>query len=131
MASVNKADVYRKAAEIIVRDGQYKGDYTPRGNTPEAIKNTEYPVCAIGACVRAEWELYGEFSGYEDVEDDADPRVDGYTPYAYKLPNPIDEGSDRRLGEPRWIWSVNDSLKSTAEDIAELFRQRAQTLENL
>ena len=107
----NKAEVYRKAAEILVRDGQYKGELV---KYPEEL-GVDFES---GACVRAEWELYQTFCyGY------------GYERYSFTIPTQF--YMDKRL-EKLWnreIWSYNDSKDYSAEDIALMLKQHAHNLE--
>lgn len=115
--TINKADVYRKAAEIIVRDGQHKGDLTPEGESSEALANTALPVCALGACARAEYELYGTHSWDR-------PYGDPWRDYAFmvdsEFPNP-----------PRWIFFINDDERTSAEDIALLLKRHAEEVDDV
>ena len=52
MTDIDKADVYRKAAEVIVRDGKTDCGLTEAGEQDEDLKNPELAVCALGACAR-------------------------------------------------------------------------------
>ncbi|MFF8831344.1 hypothetical protein [Streptomyces sp. NPDC015131] len=119
MPDVNKADVYRHAATVIVRDGKHEGGLTPAHRSgasltlfEKALKDTSLPVCALGACARAEWELYGTLP--EDAYD-----------YSFEV-----DGAG--FGFSAAIFNVNDSEDNptTAEDIALLLKQRAEEVEN-
>jgi len=115
MPEINKAEVYRKAAEIIVRDGQAKSTLV---NGPvREITNPRYSVCALGACARAEYELYGTLP----LEDgDLDP----YGPYTFYV------SWDNQGYVRNWsIHSINDMRETSAEDIALLLKRRAEEVE--
>lgn len=117
MTDINAADVYRKAAEVIVRDGKTEGLLTDQGGSPEAIKNRKLPVCALGACYRAHWELYGEMP-VENL---------GVTwAYQFKVTEPSRFNGTPR---PKWIWAINDRQETSAEDIALLLKRRAEEIE--
>ncbi|MFF5973675.1 hypothetical protein ACFY7C_19320 [Streptomyces sp. NPDC012769] len=116
---MNKADIYRKAAEIIVRDGQFKGELTSGGEDADALKDPSLPVCAIGACARAEYELYGTLPWER-------PNGDPYD-YAFRVGG---EYSYNLSGVPRAIYYVNDDPRFGAEDIALVLKQRAAELDD-
>lgn len=92
---MNKAEVFRKAAEIIVRDGKCEGELVAGYDEvlieeTEAIKHRVFPVCALGACARAEYELYGTLPLNHNGT-----ALDPYGPYKFSVTNP---GS--KLGRP-------------------------------
>jgi hypothetical protein len=124
---VNKADVYRKAAEIIGRDGHHKGALTSRGATATALKDTSLAVCALGACVRAEWELYGTMPMC-DCTAPSCALVDPYSAYVFVVENAT-ELVDWRWGKRPQIHGVNDSPETSAEDIALLLKKHAEELD--
>jgi len=110
---IDKAAVYRKAAEIIVRDGKCEGDLTPEGDDDDALRNPALPVCALGACARAEYELYGTVPWER-------PYGDPWRDYGFKV-----------SGEPaRWIQNVNDTEGVSAEDVALLLKKRAEEIDS-
>jgi hypothetical protein len=117
---VNKADVYRKAAEVIVRDGKYEGGLTEHGDGPQHIKSGEGAVCALGACARAEYELYGTLPMRSNPWGTS---LDPYTPYDFGV----------LWGDwtnERAIFRINDSEKTSAEDIALLLKKRAEEIDD-
>lgn len=119
MTDIDKAAVYRKAAEVIVRDGKTEGLYSgedrdkyygrqPVRNTYElALKDPRVRVCALGACSRAQYELYGQLS------------EDPYLDYEFKV-DFLENGS------PLSIWAINDACNTSAEDIALLLKRQAE-----
>ncbi|WP_432112800.1 DUF6197 family protein [Streptomyces sp. S1] len=117
MPEIDKAAVYRKAAEIIVRDGKTEGDLVeaPQGvSEPEALMDPSRPVCALGACARAQYELYGLLP--KEPYD-----------YEFKVPRPstlVPAGVYMRK-----IQYFNDDDHATAEDIAVLLKQRAEEVD--
>ncbi|MGW6255438.1 hypothetical protein [Streptomyces sp. NPDC055085] len=124
MTDPYKPDVYRKAAEIIVRDGKHEGGFTPRGSFDrEAVKDPSLPVCAMGACARAEWELYGTLPVPSSAEGAWSGAVHGA--YSYQT----SWGGMKDVS----IWAINDiaegPLATSAEDIALLLKQHAADLE--
>ncbi|MGW2207418.1 DUF6197 family protein [Streptomyces sp. NPDC001774] len=118
---MNRADVYRRAAEIIVRDGKterhlVEGEW---GQALTRIKDPSYRVCALGACARAEWELYGTLPRSENGA------LDPYRAYEFCTP------WEDRAGESvcRHIWHINDTYGVSAEDIALLLKRHAEDVE--
>ena len=113
-----KEQVYAKAAEVLLRDGQCKGElFEPPRDWSRRDKQSLLevagaggPVCAIGACIRAERELYGDLSD----ETFRDP----YSVYEFKA-------HDERRGRERKIYMINDDEDSTPEEVADLLRRRA------
>ncbi|GHG10243.1 DUF6197 family protein [Streptomyces hydrogenans] len=123
MPEISKADVYRKAAEVIVRDGKTEGrlvEGTDRGTRDSEIigrlVSGQGAVCAIGACARAEAELYGNLPvGEADLL---------YGRYSF--------GVDWDLGlglKVYSIFAVNDDRHTSAEDIALLLKHRAEEID--
>lgn len=123
MTEIDKAEVYRKAAEVIVRDGKTEGvlfGAECQQSYGAMIENRSLPVCAIGACVRAEYELYGTVHWSRGV--------DAYNAYEFE----VEEFGDRK------IWSVSDdgewtsdltfNATRTAEDIALLLKRHAEDI---
>ncbi|WP_432112798.1 DUF6197 family protein [Streptomyces sp. S1] len=118
MTDIDKAAVYRKAAEIIVRDGKTektlvegRGRVGPDEELRELLK-TNAPVCALGACGRAQYELYGILPKNDDAV---------FVNYCFTVDWDLGHGvSDYS------IFSVNDRGNTTAEDIALLLKQRAE-----
>ena len=109
---INKPDVYRKAAEVLIRDGRVQGDLVevPKGVTEEeGFQNPQYAVCALGACARAVYELYG---------------LNTNDPYDYEF-----TVYDHKQQYDRKIWSYNDDDGYSDEDIALLLKQHAHYLE--
>lgn len=123
----DKAMVYRKAAEIIVRDGKCEGVLTENGETVEAIQGGG-AVCALGACARAEYELYGTIPMRTVPDFSRDPMGSGETEIADPYPY---YGFTATLGEMKdyKIWCINDDSRVSVEDIALLLKQRAEDCE--
>lgn len=118
---IDKAEVYRKAAEIIVRDGKYdEGSLVELrfgengGAEQRALMDPSRPVCALGACARAEWELY------RTMPDDV------YEEYGFEVPWEKWDGSTVL----RKIYYINDDDDTTAEDIATYLKQRAEEVDH-
>lgn len=112
--NIDKAAVYRKAAEIIVRDGQAKGGLTGNGygfrspGISSRLKDHSIPVCALGACARAEWELYQTLP------------EDPYKVYDFSVEHD---------GRPRDIWIINDLEETSAEDVALALKRHAEGID--
>lgn len=127
MPEINKADVYRKAAEVIVRDGKHDGGLvaggyrqTRRLTYPERIADRSLPVCALGACARAQFELYGVLdSGGAEAYDEYSFTVKGFE---------FPAGVDKYHLTP-YIENVNDFGNVSAEDIALLLKRRAEEVD--
>lgn len=117
MTNRNDADVYRKAAEIIIRDGKCEGGLTEKGDGDRYIADRSLPVCAMGACYRAHYELYGEFLGLP-----ADPTK----VYQYQFSVPW-QRMTRIRDTP--IYTVNDLNGTSAEDIALLLKRQAEKVD--
>ncbi|MFD4474622.1 hypothetical protein ACFWPU_00695 [Streptomyces sp. NPDC058471] len=124
MSIISRADVYRKAAEVIVRDGKCEGQLvedTPNHAfvpTEHRIMDTSLKVCALGACVRAYYELRGaEPLSAGQVADLAYTHDTGYV--FYPGGRAIDTINDDR-GNP-----------TSAEDIALLLKHQAEVEESL
>ncbi|MER7959326.1 hypothetical protein [Streptomyces sp. NPDC096030] len=117
-ATMNRADVYRRAAEIIVRDGKTERHLVEgeRGQALTRIKDPAYRVCALGACARAEWELYGTLPRSENGA------LDPYTAYEFSILREEKDGQSTF----RHIWEINDACGVSAEDIALLLKQHAE-----
>lgn len=117
---IDKAQVYRKAAEIIVRDGKCEGQLTDKGVEAKYIRDASVPVCALGACLRAEHELYGT---YHNAVDDWEVSAERY----------IFSVDWTLVGDPgvtaHKIYNVNDYGHTSAEDIALLLKQHAEDIE--
>lgn len=112
---MNKADVYRKAAEVIGRDGWNQGGmFAGREGVThryeEAIQDQSLEVCAIGACIRAEFEMYGSLC------------EDPYEEYDFLVKRP-DTGT---LTE---IWTMNDSPRTSAEDVILALKNHAEEID--
>lgn len=121
MPEINKADVYRKAAEVIVRDGKYDAGLVPqkgKSTWEERVKDRSLPVCAIGACVRAEYELYGTVG----------TTMAAYDSYSYVVDGFEFHNEDGKFLTP-YIENVNDHGRTTAEDIALLLKRRAEEVQ--
>jgi len=126
VTDIDKADVYRKAAEVIVRDGKTDCGLTEAGEQDEDLKNPELAVCALGACARAHYELYGELPrvtyempGRSGTKSPADSV---YQLYSFSVPKTAD----------LQIWMANDGrdgVTRSAEDIALLLKQHAAELD--
>lgn len=117
----DKAEVYRKAAEIIIRDGRTVGSLTERGDASEYIADRSLPVCAIGACYRAHYELYGEHLPAEGP-------MDGERTYYYEFRVQwLGKGGEMR---DRTIFSVNDGDGASDEDIALLLKRHAEEVDS-
>lgn len=119
--SIDKAEVYRKAAEVIVRDGKYDegtlveirpGDGKYPSSERRALMDPSRPVCALGACARAEWELY------RTMPDDV------YEEYSFKAPWETYRGITMHE-----IFYINDDDSATAEDIAMCLKRRAEEVQ--
>lgn len=117
--TVDKSDIYRKAAEVIVRDGKAAGKFFENDiplndwevERAEALAaDRSLSVCAIGACIRAEYELTGHVQ----------PK-DHWMEYDFVAP-----GWSRVPGRLRHIWGINDSSTTTAEDVALLLKRKAE-----
>lgn len=120
MTDINKAEVYRKAAEIIVRDGKTEGDLTAYGSMSHHVTNPALPVCALGACARAEWELYGTLPGGVG-SDQFRPTTTKYS---------FDTVDDRFVHpHPVRIWMFNDHPNTSAEDVALILKRRAEEID--
>lgn len=132
--SINKADVYRKAAEVIVRDGKnnsglVQGYYALDRNESDLLPKLltgNAPVCALGACARAHYELTGEVL------------VDHYIYKAYSF----DVEWTFAAGTTPWgdpgkpvtrkveIYTVNDHGRASAEDIALILKKQAEEVDH-
>ena len=114
-----KSEIYAKAAEIIVRDGQTKHRLFDADRHPyldsrsglsarfAAAAQAGGSVCAIGACIRAEYELTGEVA-----TDSWDSPGDWYRHYGFRV-------------DGLAIHAANDDPGTTAEDIALLLKKKA------
>ncbi|MFD4474649.1 hypothetical protein ACFWPU_00830 [Streptomyces sp. NPDC058471] len=127
MTDIDKAAVYRHAATVIVRDGKREGQFFgPNGREgggtarPEAVGDTTLSVCAIGACVRAQYELYGTTYASE-----TDVFQDGYDNYAFDVKMP--DGA--RCPSPDCDCGTNDNRNKSAEDIALLLKHQAEEVD--
>lgn len=123
MTDIDKAEVYRKAAEIIVRDGKHRTTFV-EGWSPhpeaknmtdlaESIRDRQRPVCAIGACLRAEFELTGGLKAYGNAE---------YVYDEYTFTVPYD-------GYAQDIWMFNDHQEISAEDVALELKKHAEAID--
>ena len=74
-------------------------------------------VCAIGACIRAEYELLGELT-YTDEQG------------PYILYNYVYEDERAERADNGSLWHFNDHTANTAEEVAAELRRRATVLEN-
>lgn len=117
----DKSAIFEKAAEIIVRDGQAKNSFFGGQNGPILSKEEmlehaagDSTVCAIGACLRAEYELTGDVQEFDNA----------YEEYSFRVVMPN--------GRYPSVWVYNDRDSVTAEDIALLLKRRAagETVEN-
>ncbi|MFE6222963.1 hypothetical protein [Streptomyces sp. NPDC057854] len=114
MPEIDKAEVYRKAAEIIIRDGKHEAELVRNDRgipEDEALKDPSRPVCALGACARAEYELYGTL-----------PKS-AYERYGFKVPKP----SPHRYSGIYWqpVQYFNDDDSTSAEDVALALKREA------
>lgn len=111
---MNQSEIYEKAAEIIGRDGWTQNMLVERRcpieNLDEALKSAARGVCAIGACMRAEYEL----TGMMEVDDPYD---------AYGFPVATEA---RPGGQP--VWAFNDETTTTAEDVVLVLKRHAEHL---
>ncbi|MFD4474635.1 hypothetical protein ACFWPU_00760 [Streptomyces sp. NPDC058471] len=122
---MNKADVYRKAAEVIVRDGMVKGslfsDCPSMDNADyvEAVGDLGKSVCAIGACVRAQYELYGTaYGSSRELIDQA------YRNFNFMTEIPA------RWGGTCNIQMLNDAVGTSVEDVALELKRRAEMVDD-
>lgn len=120
MTDVNESDVYRHAATVIVRDGKVVGGLTEQGEDDDKLIDRSLAVCAIGACHRAHYELYGELP----VNTNPDLTW-AYEFRAIPPPGMYKIAPD----EPRLIWAINDNRATTAEDIALILKKQALDVE--
>ncbi|GHG10249.1 DUF6197 family protein [Streptomyces hydrogenans] len=119
MTEINKADVYRKAAEVIVRDGKHEGNLTERGDHPWALRDPGFAVCALGACGRAEYELYGTLP--------VERGTDEYAEYGFTVTRPRAYG----LGSyEQKIHYLNDDESTSAEDVALVLKRHAEEVDH-
>ncbi|GHG10261.1 DUF6197 family protein [Streptomyces hydrogenans] len=116
MPEIDKAQVYRKAAEVIVRDGKWRGSLTQQGDCAWDLRNPALKVCALGACARAEYELYGTLP--------EERGTNTYEAYAFKVAELRKHGTYYRE-----IYYVSDDLRYDAEDIALLLKKRADEVD--
>lgn len=133
--SIDNPHIYRRAAEILERDGMVKnrlfaGDDRYEGPTPEQIQEkvaTGCGVCAIGACIKAEYELTGtlpEFTSANDL----------YKRYNFTVEVAIKDHF-RGEGDPMWLtsganlWEVNDDYADDEVNVATVLRRKAVDLE--
>jgi hypothetical protein len=114
---MNKADVYRKAAEVIGRDGWNQGGlfaWDPDIDGPvryeELVKNQSLAVCALGACARAQYELYGTIP------------EDAYETYEFLVETPS-------TGALATIWMMNDLPRTSAEDVILAMENHAEEID--
>jgi hypothetical protein len=139
MAEISKADVYRRAAEVIVRDGKHEKTFvegwaptpTPRPAPAEmetgwpalrrAIKDRSRPVCALGACLRAEYELTGTLTFGRS---DGDHVYEQYS-FDVRADSLLPGGAERDIE----IWQYNDRDRISAEDIALELKRRAEEID--
>lgn len=128
MTEINKSDVYRKAAEVIVRDGKTTGGLTSAGERAESIKNPDLEVCALGACGRAHYELYGVLP--ENGVSVADAIYSEYT-FITDVPFQAAYPMAAKGHENLKLWEVNDNTKLnySAEDIALMLKNHASELD--
>jgi hypothetical protein len=131
---VSKSEIYAKAAEVIVRDGKHTGTFfgakeAPQGGpltgeyhpdlpdrTPGDIMRAvraDGPVCAMGACARAEYELTGAL-GHHSVDE-----IWGEYTFETDVPYP---GYSRSF---KAIYMFNDDRLTTAEDVAVMLKRKA------
>lgn len=122
----SKSDIYRKAAEIITRDGRTRGalwrDIHARGSLELQLDPSgTMPVCAIGACARAEYELTG-FRLHESDTTDAWDYVDrhGFATDSLQVPS-------IRPKVP--VWEYNDVARVTDQDVINALTAEADRLE--
>lgn len=135
LTKINKAEVYRKASEILLRDGRIRGalaaevkpdsdEYIAHENE-EGLTNPEYSVCALGACARAEYELYGTLP-VNYSENGMRRSVADAVYYAYNF---LATDGDHDLK----IWTLNDRTggnEYSDEDIALILKREAEKVES-
>lgn len=129
---MNLADVYRKAAEVIVRDGKTEHQLVGRRDGVEDIRSSDeipddefkdrsLPVCALGACARAEWELYGTLPARDAMRTSVTMEK-----YSFMVPRVADHITVSETD----VWMVNDNPATSAEDIALLLKHHAEEVQD-
>lgn len=130
MTGLTLPEIYRKAAELVLADGKIEGGYVDTNEERDEC----YGFCTMGAVFRASGDMTDDY----DIPSEFDGS-DAQT----RLMKPIAEtivSSGRGVGsfgrnenEDSWFiiqaWNDRSEDRPTAEDVAALLRQTADSVE--
>lgn len=126
MTDIDKRAVYRKAAEVIARDGKTEGELTEHGDSDRCLMDTSLAVCALGACARAQYELYGVLPERLPVHEGGGSSAYRDYNFAVLTEPPTKPGQLPRPPEWRPVYRVNDTPGMSAEDVALILKRHAE-----